>query len=235
MTMLAPPPPVATPASALPITPTTPVPPSGERVLLPHISWATYAALLADIGDGAARLTYDNGWLEIEMPGRTHEVFKVFASRMVEAVLTRRRVPFEPSASTTWTRPDLLKGLEADESYHVQSAPLILGKLELDLTVDPPPDLAIEVEVASPLLDKEAVYRGLGVPELWRVRADGSCDMLRLDPAGAYQPVAVSVAVPPFTPAVVSQYLRLRAELPFSAAMARFEAEFVATLVESVG
>ena len=229
MTMLAPPllPSPVTPTVSAPPALPAPAEPRVERVLLSHISWATYTALLADVGDGAARLTYDNGWLEIEMPGRTHEVYKGFAGRMVEAVLTRQRVAYEPSGSTTWTRPDLLKGLEADESYHIQTAPLVASKMELDLTVDPPPDLAIEVEVASPLLDKVAVYAGLGVPELWRVRVDGSCDMLRLDAAGAYQPVAVSVAVPPFTPAVVSQYLLLRAETSHSAALARFEAEFL--------
>ena len=36
----------------------------------------------------------------------------------------------------------------------------------MDLTVDPPPDLAIEVDVTSQTgLD---AYRALGVPELWR-------------------------------------------------------------------
>jgi Uma2 family endonuclease len=149
---------------------------------------------------------------------------------MVEKVLERQRIPFEPYGATTWQRPDLLRGLEADECYYVQSVPRIAGRIELDLTIDPPPDLAIEVEVASPLLDKVAVYGGLGVPELWRVRADGSCDMFRLDTAGAYQPIGVSVAVPPFTPAVLSQYLRLRAELSYSAAMARFEAAFLPTV-----
>ena len=228
MTMLAPVPTQTTASTAA--KPLMPVAAVGERVLLPHMSWATYKAILADVGDGAARLTYDDGWLEIEMPGRTHEVYKGFAGRMVEAVLTRRRMAFEPSGSTTWTRPDLRKGLEAGESYHIQSAPLIAGKIELDLTVDPPPDLAIEVEVASPLLDKVAVYRGLGVPELWRLRADFSCDMFRIDATGQYQPITASVAVPPFTSAVVSQYLRLRAELSYSAAMARFEADFLPTV-----
>ena len=228
MTMLAPPPlpsPVTPTVSAPPALP-APAEPRVERVLLPHVSWATYTALLADVGDGAARLTYDNGWLEIEMPGPLHEVFETFASRMIEKVLDRQRVPFSPYGATTWQRSDLRRGLEADECYYVQNVARIAG-IGRDLTVDPPPDLAIEVEVASPLLDKVAVYAGLGVPELWRVRIDGSCDMLRLDAAGAYQPVAASVTVPPFTPAVVSQYLLLRAETSHSAALARFEAEFL--------
>jgi Uma2 family endonuclease len=218
MTMLAPPPP-------------PPAEPPARRVLLPHVSWATYTALLADLGDRAAiRLTYDNGLLEFEMPGRTHELMARFAGEMITMTLRRQRIAYEPSGATTWKRPDLLKGLEADECYHIQSVALVAGRDELDLTVDPPPDLAIEVEVASPLLDKVAVYRGLGVPELWRLRADGSCDMFHLDAPGQYQPIVASVAVPPFTPAVVSHYLQLRAELSYSVAMARFEAEFLATV-----
>ena len=233
MTMLAPPPmPTALPAPAKPVAPTTPVPPSGERVLLPHISWGTYQALLADIGDGAARLTYDTGWLEIEMPGRTHESTARFTGELVTRLLSRQRIDYEPSGATTWQRPDLEKGLEADECYHIQSVARVAGRDELDLTVDPPPDLAIEVEAASPLLDKVAVYRGLGVPELWRVRADRSCEFLRLDADRQYQPAAASAAVPPLTPAIVSQYLRVRAEASYSAAIAQFEAEFPATVVQ---
>ena len=233
MTMLAPPPPVPMPSPIAPVaavpTPAV-VPLPAGRVLLPHISWATYMALLADVGDGHARLTYDNGWLEIEMIGRTHELIKVFVGEMVTGTLKRQRVTFEPSGSTTWVRPDLRRGLEADQCYHIQSVARVIDKDELDLTVDPPPDLAVEVEVTSPLLDKVAVYGGLGVPELWRLRADGACDMFRLDAAGQYQSIEASVAVPPFTPAVVSTYLRLRAELRHSAAMARFEAEFLPTI-----
>jgi Uma2 family endonuclease len=231
MTMLAPAPlpSIAAPTPATQSVP-PPVGPAGHRVLLPHISWATYQALLTDVGDGATRLTYDNGWLEIEMLGRLHEQTSEFASEMVTAVLKRLRVTYEPSGSTTCQRSDLLRGLQADKSYHIQSVGLVAGKVEWDLTIDPPPDVAIEVEVESPLLDKVPVYAGLGVPELWRVRADGSCDMFGLDGAGAYQPITASVAVPPFTPAVVSQYLRLRAELGHSAAIARFEAEFLPTV-----
>ena len=232
MTMLAPPILTSRPAVAQtpPPAPSPPAIPPGRRVLLPHISWSTYQAMLADIGDGHARLTYDNGWLEIEMPGPLHEVFKTFTARMIEKVLERQHVPFEPYAATTWRRPDLVKGLEADECYFIQSVPRIAGKIELDLTVDPPPDLAIEVEVESPLLDKAAVYAGLGVPELWRLRSDGACDFFRLDAAGQYQPIAVSVAVPPFTPAVVATYLRVRAESSHSVALARFEAEYLPTV-----
>ena len=37
----------------------------------------------------------------------------------------------------------------------------------LDLTVDPPPDLAIEVDISRSSIDKLGIYADLGVPELW--------------------------------------------------------------------
>ena len=38
---------------------------------------------------------------------------------------------------------------------------------ELDLSVDPPPDLAIEVDISSSSLDQLAIYADMGVPEVW--------------------------------------------------------------------
>ena len=218
---IAPPPPTPRPG------PTT----GGSRMLLPNISWPVYTGLLADLG-GGARLTYDHGWLEIEMPGWLHELIARFVGELVTSTLKRLRIAYTPGGATTWRREAGSRGLEGDECYYVQSLSQIIGKVDVDLAVDPPPDLAVEVEVEveSPLLDKVAVYAGLGVPELWRVRADGACDMLRLDADGAYRPVAASLAVPPLTPAVVSQYVRLMTGLDFPTALARFEAEFLPTV-----
>jgi Uma2 family endonuclease len=200
-----------------------------DRMLLPNISWAAYATLLADVGRGT-RLTYDHGWLEIEMPGWLHELIARYVGELVTATLKRQQIGYAPGGATTWQRPDLSRGLEADECYYIRNVSRVAGKASLDLAVDPPPDLAIEVEVESPLLDKVDVYRRLGVPELWRVRADAACDMFQLDAAGQYQPIGVSVAVPPLTAAVVSRYLRLLTEIDFPTALARFEAEFLPTL-----
>jgi Uma2 family endonuclease len=205
-------------------------PATGRNVLLPNVTWDMYTDLLEAVGDGSTRLTYDNGWLEIEMPGWLHEMIAALTGEIVTSTLKRQRVTYIPGKSTTWRRLGASRGLEADECYYVQSVPQIRGKLELDLTVDPPPNLAIEVEVESPLLDKVAIYGALGVPELWRVRVDGTCDMLLLDMGGQYQPIAASVAVPPLTSAIVSRYVRLLTETDFPAAVSQFEAEFLPTI-----
>ena len=44
--------------------------------------------------------------------------------------------------------------------------PVIRGRRTVDLKTDPPPDLAIEIEISRRLLDRIDVYRRLGVPGL---------------------------------------------------------------------
>lgn len=202
---------------------------SGNRVLLPNVSWTVYTGLLNDLG-GGARLTYDQGWLEIEMPGWLHELIAAFTGELITATLKRQRISYIPGKSTTWRQIGASRGLEADECYYVQSLPRIRGKHDLDMAVDPPPDLAIEVEVESSLLDKMAVYGAMGVPELWRVRADGTCEMLLLDAAGQYQSTTFSLAVQPLTPAVVSRYVQLLLATDFPTAITQFDADFLTTV-----
>jgi hypothetical protein len=36
------------------------------------------------------------------------------------------------------------------------------------LSIDPPPDLVIEIEISRSVLDRMEIYVALGVPEVWR-------------------------------------------------------------------
>ena len=70
--------------------------------------------------------------------------------------------------STTWRRIAKEKGLEADQSYYLINAPKVRGKREVDLVIDPPPDLAIEVENTASSVHQLGIYAALGIPEVWR-------------------------------------------------------------------
>ena len=75
--------------------------------------------------------------------------------------------------SCTWSREDLQKGLEPDECYYIQNEAVVRGKETITLSVDPPPDLAIEVDSTSSSLDRMGIYAALGMcgggylPESW--------------------------------------------------------------------
>ena len=52
-------------------------------------------------------------------------------------------------------------------NFNSKNEPLIRGKKRLNLTVDPPPDLVIEVDITHFSFDKLELYAEYNVPEVW--------------------------------------------------------------------
>lgn len=166
-----------------------------QSVILEHVSWATFEALLEDLGGPGGRMTYDGGQLEIRSPSARHEAGKKLLGRLIEVYTEERGIDLESRGSTTFRRSDLLKGLEPDECYYVQHAEAVRGREAIDLSVDPPPDLAIEVEISSRVLPRLPIYAALGIPEVWRY--DGrELTIERLEPDGRYLAVETSGVLP---------------------------------------
>jgi Uma2 family endonuclease len=148
---------------------TTPIPIREGKVLLQGVSWSTYQALVWDLAEKPnKRLTYDNQWLEIMTPLPEHEANKRLLGRIVEATTEELGLEIYSLGSTTWSREDLQRGLEPDECYYITSEAQVRGKTQIDLTVDPPPDLAIEIDITSSSLDRLKIYASLGIKEVWR-------------------------------------------------------------------
>jgi Uma2 family endonuclease len=149
-------------------------PPSQEqvraeaRVVLQGVSWATFKALMADIGDDrSCRIAYDQGMLEIRMPLQEHEVPKGLLESFVEAIADELEIEVMKLGSLFLEREDLTRAVEPDSCFYIQNEALVRNK-NIDLQNDPPPDLAIESDYTSSSLNKFNIYASLGVPELWR-------------------------------------------------------------------
>jgi Uma2 family endonuclease len=141
--------------------------PPGHRVLFHNVSWQEFEAILDELGDRrAARIAYSNGTLEIRMPLPGHEVDKEIIGDMVKILLEELEIDRECFGSTTFKREDMIFGIEPDRCFYIQNHAVMIGKRRLDLKVDPPPDLAIEIDVISKT--QLSAYEALGVPELWR-------------------------------------------------------------------
>jgi len=141
--------------------------PPGQRVLLSDVSWQEFEAILEDLGDRrASRVAYDNGTLEIMTPLPEHETNKELVSDLVKALLEELDIEFCPLGSTTFKNEEMNKGIEPDNCFYIQNEAAVRGKNRLDLTVDPPPDLALEIDVTS--RTHPSIYEALGVPQLWR-------------------------------------------------------------------
>ncbi|AFY36040.1 Uma2 family endonuclease [Calothrix sp. PCC 7507] len=141
--------------------------PVGHQLLIKDISWSAYKNILAELGENRnARVSYSQGVLEIMAPLPEHEVSKVIIGDFVKALLEELNMEFWSLGSTTFDQEKMAAGVEPDDCFYIQNEAAVRGKDRIDLTVDPPPDLAIEIDITSRTRFNN--YEVLGVPELWR-------------------------------------------------------------------
>ena len=143
--------------------------PEGAALIARDVSWEDYERLLESLADRpAVRVTYDRGKLEIKSPRSEHEEYKCFIERIVVALGDYLDLNVEPRGSATWKKKRDARGTEADTCYYVANSKRIIGKREIDLDVDPPPDLAVEIDATNESLSKFPIYSTLRVSEIWR-------------------------------------------------------------------
>nr|WP_253274228.1 Uma2 family endonuclease [Myxosarcina sp. GI1] len=179
--------------------------PPGQTVVLNDISWDEFEAILEDLGESrGSRIAYDRGQMEIMTPLPEHEVNKVYLSNFVEILLEELDIEFCPLGSTTFKNQLMSVGIEPDSCFYIQNEAVVRGKNRLDLSVDPPPDLAIEIDVTN--RTHPEIYQALGVPELWRHEKNKLQILLLID--GKYVESKSSANFPNFSLIeVVPQYL----------------------------
>lgn len=143
--------------------------PVGEkRVVLHGLTWDAYLQILNALPESrGARLTYDNGVLEITMPLEDHEFSSRLIERFILLLVELHGLRVKTMGSTTLNYPHLSKGAEPDNAYYIQNQPLVKGR-NVDLSVDPPPDLVVEVDITHTDIQKNQFYASLGIPEFWR-------------------------------------------------------------------
>ena len=168
---------------------------SQQHMVLSGISWRTFERILDDIGERHLRVAYDNGELEFMTLSFEHESYSRGIYRLIFLAALVLNIPIASGGSTTLKRSLRSKGLEADECFWIQNEAVMRGKKRWHSRHDPPPDLAVEIDITSSWLDRLGIYAAMGVPEIWRF--DGkSLKLLILDAAGEYRKKKKSLAFP---------------------------------------
>jgi len=178
--------------------------PCEQRFVLSGINWRAYVTFGDLLDERHVRVTFDRGELEFMTLSPEHERAKKLLARLLEALTEELDIDIASYGSMTCRREDLERGLEPDECYWIANEALFRARDEVDLTSDPPPDLALEVEISRSALDRLGLYAALGVPEVWRW--DGqTLRICLLGSDGEYRESAQSRAFP-FLP--VSEFVR---------------------------
>src|SRR5204862_3490478 len=135
--------------------------------------------------------------LEIMVVYVGHEDPNRTLAAIVEIVVKETRRQFRRTGSTTFKREELGKGFEPDSSFYFRNAAAVRGKHIIDLHVDPPPELVIEVDITRSSLKRFPIFAAIGVAEVWRY--DGECVRFYGLEGSEYQPIEASIVLPPMT------------------------------------
>jgi Uma2 family endonuclease len=181
--------------------------PPGAVLTLSNLAWEEYDALLHELDEQPYyRLTYDNGRLEIMTLSPEHEIPAALFSALILVLAEECRLNYLSLRSTTLRKRKKAKGTEPDDCYYFKDFKKMVGKKAIDLSVDPPPDLALEVDITYGSIDKFPIYASIGVPELWRYNGEKT-KFYRL--AGAdYVEISHSDLFPFLAPDVLARFLQ---------------------------
>lgn len=136
-----------------------------------HATWQDYVGLGRFL-PSSFRLAYDGRSVEIMVTGALHDDYADALDTFFKAVAEALEIPFKPYRSTSWDRPEIERGIQADNCYYLDPVKIKAGyagraRKSNDVRDYPNPDLAIEVDLSTPKADRESIYAALGTVELW--------------------------------------------------------------------
>jgi Uma2 family endonuclease len=173
--------------------------PPDTRIVAAGVTWDDYENLVNQVGEARNfRIAFDGMNIEMMTLGPFHERQKSRLDLFIAFVAGELKVRSQPMGSTTWRRKKLKRAIESDLCYYFEPAKLaaVASAADSDNIDDfPNPDLAVEVDVSPPKIDRSGIYAALSVPEFWRARKK-SVSIEQLGPHGKYVPVPQSRFLP---------------------------------------
>ncbi|MEB3282693.1 MAG: Uma2 family endonuclease [Lyngbya sp.] len=136
----------------------------GSVVTIPNVNWQEFEAILQELGEKrSSRVVYSHNTLEIMVPLPEQELSTDLISDLIKMLLKFLGKRYESFRSTTFKKEGIA-GVEPDACFYIKNYQQMINRRRLEPN-DPPPDLAIEVDVTSQTT--LAAYEALEVPELW--------------------------------------------------------------------
>jgi Uma2 family endonuclease len=164
---------------------------ANERYVVKDASWDLYDILSEATGEyRGLRFAFDGEDLEIMTVGPLHdwltETFRTFIAILAAGL----NIEYFALGQTTWRRPEVRRGIQADLCFYfdyekIATARAAIARKSNDVADYPNPDLAVEIDLSEPKVDRSGIYEALKVPEVWKYR-DGIVTVEHLGPDGKY-------------------------------------------------
>ena len=151
--------------------------PPDTRVVACGVTWDDYENLVDQVGEARNfRIAFDGKDIEMMTLGPFHERQRSLLDLFIIIVVSELKIERQPMGSTTWKRKKLKRAIESDVCYYFDPAKLAAAAAAAhsdDVDLYPNPDLAVEVDISPPKIDRPGIYAALQVPEFWRSTQQG--------------------------------------------------------------
>ena len=192
-----------------------------QRFVLQGIEWDAYRKISDALTGRHLRMSYDRGRLELMTISGLHGTLCRLLARLVETLTEEFGLPCRNCGDMTCDIETLERGIEPDECFYIDNELEVRGKDNIDLAVDPPPDLAIEVDVTRDSRRRLSIYSAIGVPEVWRFDGTTLSVYVR-QPEREYLILDHSPRFPSVPPAELEAIIARRAEMDQNALVRLF-------------
>ena len=182
----------------------------GQSAVINGLTWAGYQWIDKQ-RDGVRpklKLAYHRGSLELMVVSFFHDGVSRRLQDIIKMFCVVHGIPMRGAGGMTVHHEDVESAVEPDESFYIQNVAAVAGLRDLDFSIHPPPDLAIEIDHSRSSLGKQPICAALEVPELWRHSAD-TVTFLTRTRRGAYRAQPASRALPLVTSADVTRLVSL--------------------------
>lgn len=178
----------------------------GSVITFPNVSWKEYEETLEQFIDPAGlRMSYFQGELTAMSLSAEHEKYARFIEKLLTILSYIRRINIISFGSWTMKKNDKQASKEPDACFYVQTAAAIGNRIKLDFATDPPPDIAVEVDIHHKTKNQLELYAALGIPELWVF--DGGRLTIHLLEEDHYVEAETSRALPMLSASVLTDFL----------------------------
>ncbi|AGY60691.1 Uma2 family endonuclease [Gloeobacter kilaueensis] len=190
-----------------------------QAISVNGVGWNAYRNIISELPEGrSVRVDYYRGTLTLMSPSRKHEKANSLLTRLIIAICDELKLDVESLGSTLWQSQAADSAIEPDSSFYIQNEQVVRDKETLNLDSDPPPDLAVEVDITNPSLRKLPIYAALKIPEVWIY--DGRVLRIFHLQQGAYVEAQTSLAFAAIPVRRLPEFLELGQSEGMSAAVA---------------